>query len=57
MTTVLLPFVGQCKCYRKPVGPGDVREFENVLLRKFQHRHGSHQSISGYLGIMASQNW
>lgn len=48
--------VGQCKCYKKPVGPGDVREFENVLSRKFQS-HKTQQSVSGHLGVMASQNW
>ena len=34
--------VGQCKRYKKMVGPSDVREFEDVLYRKFvqQDRHG-----------------
>lgn len=52
---------GQCKCFRKPIGPVSVREFEDVLFRKFIAVHLDHtpslQSISGYIGLMASQSW
>ena len=53
--------IGQCKCFRKSVGPADVREFEDVLFRKFVAMDLDHtpspQSISGFIGLMVSQSW
>lgn len=56
---------GQCKCWKKAVGPKDVREFEDVLYRKFVqlNRHAPGpitlrgHSEAGHLGVMISKNW
>ena len=48
-------FLGQCKCFRLAVGPAGVREFEDVLFRKFVAVESHQQQC--YLGVMASKSW
>ena len=51
-------FLGQCKCFRQAVGPAGVREFEDVLFRKFVAVNShQQQSTQCYLGVMASKSW
>lgn len=53
-------FIGQCKCYKKPVGPRDVREFEDVLYRKFVKLSDPPLSFpikGSHLGLMISSSW
>lgn len=55
--TIDLMWTGQCKCFARSIGPAGVREFENVLYRKFLANGLGEQSISDFIGVMASSNW
>ena len=44
-----IPHAGQCKCHKSRLRPGDVREFEGVLHRKWRHD-------SQCIGVLVSHN-